>query len=37
MRYVKNPNDIHMALELKRINDQIAKCERMELRKGKQR
>lgn len=36
-RYVKNPTDIRMALELKHIDDQIAECtERMELKKGKQ-
>jgi hypothetical protein len=35
-RYMKNPNDIHLALELKQIDDQIAECtERMELKKGK--
>ena len=34
-RYVKNPNDIRMALELKHIDDQIAECpERMELKKS---
>ncbi len=36
-RYLKNPNDIRMALELKHIDDQIAECtERMELKQGKQ-
>ena len=35
-RYVKNPSDIRMALELKHIDDQIAECtEHMELKKGK--
>lgn len=35
-RYVKNPTDIRMALDLKHIDDQIAECtERMELKKGK--
>jgi len=35
-RYLKNPNDIRMALELKHIDDRIAECtERMELKKGK--
>jgi hypothetical protein len=34
-QYVKNPNDIRMALELKHIDDQIAECtERMEMKKG---
>ena len=36
-RYVKNPTDIRMALELKHIDDQIAECtEHMELKKEKQ-
>jgi len=36
-RYLKNPNDIRLAVELKHIDDQIAECtERMELKKGKQ-
>jgi hypothetical protein len=36
-RYLKNPKDIRMAVELKHIDDQIAECtERMELKKGKQ-
>lgn len=25
-RYVKNPNDTHMAMELKHLDDQIAEC-----------
>lgn len=34
-RYVENPNDIRMALELKHIDDQIAECtERMEEEKA---
>jgi len=36
-QYVENPNDIHLAVEIKNIDDQIAECtERMELKRGKQ-
>ena len=36
-RFLKNPNDVRLALELKHIDDQIAECtERMELKKEKQ-
>jgi len=35
-QYLKNPNDTHLALEIKNIDDQIAECtEHMAVRRGK--
>jgi hypothetical protein len=35
-RYLKNPEDTHLALEIKEIDDQIAECtEHMLVKKGK--
>jgi uncharacterized protein YaaR (DUF327 family) len=37
-RYLKNPHDSHMALEIKNLDDEIAECtERMDLNKAKHR
>jgi hypothetical protein len=37
-RYLKNPHDSRMALEIKNLDDEIAKCtEHMDLNKAKQR
>jgi hypothetical protein len=35
-RYLKSPEDTHLALEIKEIDDQIAECtEHMQVKKGK--
>ena len=35
-RYLKSPEDTHLALEIKEIDDQIAECtEQMQVKKGK--
>ena len=37
-RYLKNPHDFRMALEIKNLDDEIAQCtEHMDLNKAKQK